>query len=105
MRLTRRGALGLSVGGLSALCGCSASARPGLDTLDSETIAVRSQPIRSFMARNPDQLRFGALTFRGGLVLSSSNKAFGGFSGLSRSADGAHLIAITDNAHWLTARI
>ncbi len=105
MRLTRRSALGLCLGGLSTLWGRSAEARPGLDTLDSETIAVRSQPIRSFMARHPDQLRFGALAFRGGLVLSSSNKAFGGFSGLSRSADGAQIIAITDNAHWLTARL
>ncbi len=105
MRLTRRGALGLGVGGLSALCGGRVAARPGLDTLDSEAIAVRSQPIRSLMARNPDQVRFGALAFRGGLVLSSPTTAFGGFSGLSRSADGAQLIAITDNAHWLTARV
>lgn len=105
MSLTRRRLLGLGIGGLAALQDGASQARPALDSLDSEAIDVRAEPIRAFMAKSPEQVRFGALAFRGGLVLSSPNKAFGGFSGLSRSADGAQIVAITDNAHWLTARI
>lgn len=68
-------------------------------------IAVSSRRIRSFEPRNPDKTRFGDLTFRSGLVLSASHPRFGGFSGIWRSPDGADLVALTDNAFWLTARL
>ena len=50
-------------------------------------------------------MRFGALEFRGGLVLTSDYKAFGGVSALHMEADGAHFLAVTDNGSWLKARI
>jgi hypothetical protein len=53
----------------------------------------------------PERRRFGALAFRSGLDLQSPVDAFGGLSGLARSADGRELVAVTDSAHWFTARV
>ncbi|MGB0681924.1 MAG: esterase-like activity of phytase family protein [Magnetovibrionaceae bacterium] len=49
--------------------------------------------------------RFEGLVFRGGLHLSSPDEAFGGFSGLSLSADGRGLVALTDEGTWLEAEL
>jgi hypothetical protein len=68
-------------------------------------VAVDATPISAFDIREPERVRFGALSFRGGLVLTSSNPAFGGISALHMEADGAHFIAVTDNGSWLKARI
>ena len=43
--------------------------------------------------------------FRSGLDLRSTVSAFGGFSGLWRSAERAEIIALADNAQWLKARV
>jgi hypothetical protein len=50
-------------------------------------------------------MRFGALEFRGGLVLTSKNDAFGGISAIHMEPDGAHFIAATDRGSWLRGRI
>ncbi|MGN6570176.1 MAG: esterase-like activity of phytase family protein [Pseudolabrys sp.] len=68
-------------------------------------ISIDATPITSFDNRDPSRVRFGALEFRGGLVLTSSYKAFGGVSALHMEADGAHFLAVTDNGSWLKARI
>lgn len=69
----------------------------------SAPIAIRSTPIDRFNSR--EGTRFGALTFRSGLELQASESGFGGFSGLWRSDNGAEIVAITDKAEWLTARV
>jgi hypothetical protein len=68
-------------------------------------IAVDAMPIASFDPRDPAQLRFGALTFRGGLALTAKHPGFGGISGLHMEPDGAHFIAVTDRGSWLRGRI
>ena len=68
-------------------------------------VAVEAAPIESFDANNPSRTRFGALEFRGGLALTSSQPAFGGLSGLRVDADGNHFLAVTDNGSWLRGRI
>jgi len=68
-------------------------------------IDVRATQITSFDTRDPAQLRFGALEFRGGLALTSSDPAFGGISALHMEPDGSHFLALTDNGSWLRARI
>jgi hypothetical protein len=45
---------------------------------EPEKIDVRAAPIAAFDNRDPARRRFGALEFRGGLELSSPNRAFGG---------------------------
>jgi hypothetical protein len=68
-------------------------------------IDVRATQITSFDTRDPAQLRFGALEFRGGLALTSNDPAFGGISALHMEPDGSHFLALTDNGSWLRARI
>ena len=59
----------------------------------------------SFAPFLPGTSRFGELEWRGGLVISSKNEKFGGYSGLVLSEDGTDLVAISDRGWWLRARI
>ncbi len=68
-------------------------------------IVIRATPILSFFPRESEQKGFGALLFRGGLQLSSRHDDFGGWSGLWRSPDGRQLVAVSDQASWLTASV
>jgi hypothetical protein len=68
-------------------------------------IDVAARTIDTFNAREADQVRFGALEFRGGLELTSSYREFGGFSAIRVAADGARFVALTDKGRWLTGRI
>jgi hypothetical protein len=68
-------------------------------------IALQALPIASLDNRDPTRTPFGALEFRGGLVLTSNYRAFGGISAIHMQPDGAHFLAVTDNGSWLPARI
>lgn len=68
-------------------------------------IVVRAEPIEAFEPRDPSRTRFGALEFRGGLVLNSRAKVFGGLSGLRVSPDGTQFLALSDRGHWFRGRI
>ena len=65
----------------------------------------RRPPIDAFDPRDESKTRFGQLEFRGGLVLTSSDQAFGGISALHMEPDGAHFLSLTDNGSWLRGRI
>jgi len=101
MRLSRRGVLA----GLAS----TALAAPGALAQRSEhqrtSVAISARPITTFEPRNPEKSRFGKLTFRAGLVLTASDSAFGGFSGLWRGAQGHDLVAVSDKGMWLTAKV
>lgn len=66
-------------------------------------IDVTATPIERFDLTG--QTRLGPLEFRGGMVLTSTSKVFGGISGMSLSAGGVGLFAITDKGIWLAAQI
>jgi hypothetical protein len=68
-------------------------------------IAIDAETIDSFDTRDASRVRFGQLEFRGGLVLTSNEPAFGGISSLSMEPDGAHFLAVTDHGAWLRGRI
>src|SRR5262245_29217458 len=51
-------------------------------------ITVRAQPLAGFDARDPSHRQFGLLEFRGGLVLTSDFKEFGGISAIRVQPDG-----------------
>jgi hypothetical protein len=68
-------------------------------------IEIRATPIDAFDNRDPSQVRFGSLEFRGGLELTSADEAFGGVSAIHIEPDGSHFLAITDNGSWLRGRI
>ena len=69
---------------------------------DPITVTAASIPLYPNM---PGERRAGALIYRGGLLLSSTDKRFGGLSDLAVSADGSEVLSISDEAHWLSARL
>jgi hypothetical protein len=73
------------------------------DELRSIVITARALP--GFEPRAPERRQFGALTWRSGLELRSTDREFGGFSGLWRAPNGGNLVAITDAGAWLTAKL
>ena len=67
-------------------------------------ISVDVQPLALNSGR-PEQLTVGKLTYRGGLVISSSATEFGGLSALGVSADGDRMIALTDRGRRFASRL
>jgi hypothetical protein len=74
---------------------------------DDSPVAIRiqSQPILGFDFRDPARRQFGLLEFRGGLVLRSAQRNFGGLSAIRVAAEGAAFVAVNDRGWWLRGRI
>lgn len=104
MRITRRSVVGAALGAAVLASGRTVEARENA-TDDPEGITIAARPIAAFEPSDPARRRFGDLTFRSGLQLSSAARGFGGFSGLWRAPDGGRIVAITDNGSWLMARL
>lgn len=95
-------------GGLAALllvAGSFALAKAQRSVQTPTPIAIQATAIDSFDTRDPSITRFGALEFRGGLVLTSNNAGFGGVSGLHIESDGRSFLSVIDNGSWLRGRI
>lgn len=93
---------------LLVLAAASAQARdiPVPQTPAWRDVAVDAKPWRIRGDADPGEtLEVGALIYRGGVALSSPDPAFGGFSGLIVSDDGASLLAVSDRSQWLEATI
>src|ERR1700736_621854 len=69
------------------------------------SIEVNARPLPSFDTRDHHHVRFGALEYRSGLILTSRFRGFGGLSGLRLHAQGGRLISISDKGSWCTGRI
>ena len=54
---------------------------------------------------NPAERRAGALTYRGGLVLSLGAGTVGGWSDVAVSADGGEILSVSDDGYWLRAHL
>jgi hypothetical protein len=88
------------------LIGLLGVAYPQSPPLSGEVaVEIRAEPIASFTIGGDSSNSFGELEFRGGLVLTSSNKSFGGISAIHVQRDGAHFIAVSDQSSWLRGRI
>jgi hypothetical protein len=70
-----------------------------------EAVNVEARAIDSFDKSDPARKTFGKLEFRGGLVLSSASKSFGGWSALALDPDGRRLLAISDTGVWMTGEM
>ena len=81
------------------------TAAAGAQTAPSAAIELRSEPIAAFDVRDPSRRQFGLLEFRGGLVLRSRDRNFGGISAIRVAADGAHFIALSDKGWWFRGRL
>jgi len=93
----------LIVGFLALFAPAAAQAPSAAD--GPRAIEIKARPILSFDARDQSLRRFGNLSFRGGLELTSTDKAFGGLSGLHVLDDGRRFVAITDRGNWLRGEI
>jgi hypothetical protein len=69
------------------------------------SIEVNGRPIPSFDTRDHQRVRFGALQYRSGLVLTSSFRGFGGLSGIRLDSKGERFISFSDKGRWFTGRI
>ncbi len=69
-----------------------------------KSIIVEANPV-VFDTLDPARTGFGRLQWRGGLVLSSDYKKFGGFSGLVLSKNGRKMVAVSDRGKWMSARL
>lgn len=67
-------------------------------------VSVNAKPI-GYFHRFSSSGDFGALSWRGGLTLTSDDKDFGGFSGLVLGPDCADMLAVSDRGNWLQARL
>jgi hypothetical protein len=68
-------------------------------------IEIKAQPIPSFDHRDPSRRTFGMLEYRGGVVLTSPFREFGGISAIRMAPDGEGFIALNDRAWWLRGSI
>jgi hypothetical protein len=83
-------------------------ASPGqLDTSNDAPVSidVDAHSIPWFDRHDHDRVRFGALEYRSGLVLTSPSPRFGGLSGLRLDAKGERFISFSDKGQWFTGRI
>ena len=82
-----------------------AQLKPDVATVKAGSIEISAKPIESFNRTGPAESHFGRLDWRGGLVLTSTNKNFGGWSGLIMDPDGKTFISISDSGAWLTGEL
>ncbi len=68
-------------------------------------IDVQARPLAGFEIRDSSRRQFGLLEFRGGLVLTSPNRHFGGISALRVQPDGERFISLTDKGWWFRGRL
>lgn len=70
----------------------------------AETIEVTATPI-PLQDNAPAQNKAGALTYAGGLHLVTSDRRFGGFSGLGISQDGTRIVSVSDRGVSLSMQM
>jgi hypothetical protein len=67
----------------------------------AQSIEVHAEPIAAFDKIDVKKSRFGKLTWRGGLVLTSPSPNFGGWSALALDKDGHDFLAVSDAGTWM----
>lgn len=72
---------------------------------EAETEPVLTAQTVALFPDDPGRTRLGALRYAGGVVLDSPDQRFGGWSAMELSQDGARLLALSDRADWMTARL
>ena len=84
------------------LCLLALACSPGPAPADQLDLTVTPQPLDP---EEPDRTTVGDLAWRGTLELSSDDPRFGGLSGLLLEPDGKGLLAVSDDGHWVSARL
>lgn len=104
--LSRRTVVAGLLAGCADLALAQSPAKPqSASGLAPRTVAVDAHPLDSFSAAERDSRRVGLLQYRGGLVLTSRDRDFGGLSAIRMAAGGETFVALTDRGHWITGRV
>lgn len=82
-----------------------AGPKPDPSAAEAGPVQVDAKPITSFVRFGSGAEPSGKVRFRGGLVLTSPSKLFGGWSGLIVADDTKKFLAISDTGVWLTGQI
>lgn len=82
-----------------------ADPKPGTAGMQVAPVSIEAKPLPHFDKSRPNEKRFGKLEFRGGLELTSSEKNFGGWSGIAIEPDGKRFAAVSDAGSWMTGEI
>ena len=94
---------------LTVVCGLTlivaSSAPEAQRPLTPSKIEIETREIKAFDPSKPELSRFGALDFRGGLVLTAKDRNFGGISGLHIFEDGQNFLAHSDRGNWLRGKL
>ena len=69
------------------------------------SIEVKARPIPWFDRHDHDRVRFGALEYRSGLVLTSPFRASADYRDCGSTPKGERFISFSDKGHWFTGRI
>ena len=96
----RNGIIPLKLSFLLAFFSCSLSS----DSVFAEPIAITASPVTTFQNLSSTS-EFGPFSWRGGLSLSSTERKFGGFSGLIIGNNCEDLLAVSDAGRWFKATL
>jgi len=88
----------ISVALLFCLSGTAYAQPENAEVIEVTTFVVDLRP------RDPQDQVVGQLRFLGGIVLRSTDRRFGGISGLRFLPDGETLIAVSDRGNWISLR-
>jgi hypothetical protein len=103
--VTRGFALGVTLALIVVATLAFGGTKPTSVNLRVAPIEVIATPIAAFDRIDTEKSRFGRLTWRGGLVLTSPAKNFGGWSGFALDAGGEHFVAVSDAGAWMTGTL
>lgn len=92
------------IAALLAACGLLAGPALTQETGNDRAIIVHAEPVALYPG-DLERTDLDRLTYRGGLVLTSPDPGFGGFSAIGLTEDGTGLVAISDRGQWLTAEL
>lgn len=95
---------GLGVLALMTATWALADTKPQMKKLAVGPLTLTSTPIRDF-GRGGLAGSTGELEWRGGLVLQSHHRNFGGWSGLAMEPDGRGFITVSDAGAWMSGEI
>lgn len=95
----------LALGFIACVALPSAYARKPSSAITKHSIKVSVEALSSFDRLQPSRTTFGDLEWIGGAILKSSEKHFGGWSGIALNKTGDRLVAVSDAGAWMTARL
>lgn len=99
----RRVAIGLA--GVAVAGGIALADKPDPHSLKTVPLTIESRALPGFDKQAPDQHRFGRLDWRGGAILTSPSRYFGGWSGIAVDGTGRRVVAVSDSGSWMTGEL